>query len=61
MDELSLLRSELYTGRRALSALQQELTQVPLILVSMTFTVFSEPQQRFKRHVRRLILKGMRL
>ncbi|CAL5229236.1 g12522 [Coccomyxa viridis] len=27
MDELSLLRSELYTGRRALSALQQELTQ----------------------------------
>ena len=28
MDELASLRSELYSGRRALSALQQELSQV---------------------------------
>ncbi len=49
MDELSLLRSELYTGRRALSALQQELTQVALCLDFVPFTTIS---YNIHQHVR---------
>ena len=60
MDELSLLRSELYTGRRALSALQQELTQVPFRPVPMCSPCSLSLSQIFKRHVRRLTSKEMR-